>query len=58
MLRQIYQITLSYATYGIIVDNGIVIHAPPIAQWMIGKHINEIMDWVNRKHGTIDNIIL
>jgi hypothetical protein len=58
MARQIYYISLSYATFGIVVDNNIVIAAPPIAQWMIGKHINEIIDWVNRKHGTINNLIL
>jgi len=52
----IYRIVLSYACYGIIVENLIVIHAAPIARWMIGKNISFIEEWVAKKHGTVNLI--
>ena len=49
----LYRVKLSYATYGIEIENDIVTEAPPIAKWMIGKNIVTIMSWVANKHGNI-----
>ena len=50
-----YQIDLSYACFGIVVDNktGRVIDAPPIARWMVGEFYTEIRLWVELKGGKI-----
>jgi hypothetical protein len=45
---------LPYATFGIEVnDCNIVTDAAPIARWMIGKHINAVAAWVERKEGVM-----
>lgn len=46
-----YWISLSYATFGVATENGIVTIAPPIGKWMIGKNIDFIQKWVEKKHG-------
>jgi hypothetical protein len=52
-MKELYQITLSYACAGIIVENDIVKETAPIFHWMKGKNINEVKSWVNKKSGTI-----
>jgi hypothetical protein len=32
--------------------------APPIAMWMLGVDLEEIVKWVERKNGTINHIEL
>ena len=49
----LYIINLSYATFGIVVDNDTVIRAAPIGSWMVGKNITFISRWVSKKGGTI-----
>jgi len=52
-----YRIKLSYACYGVRVsDNGIVYYAPPVAKWMIGKHIHIVKQWVAGKGGTCETM--
>ena len=45
-------VCLSYATYGIKVEGGIVMDAAPIARWMIGKDTAFIREWIAKKGGT------
>lgn len=45
-------VTLSYATYGLVVIDNKVVDAPPIARWMIGKDIGQCAAWVRSKGGT------
>jgi hypothetical protein len=52
-MTTLYQITLSYYCIGIEVSNRVVINAPPIARWMIGKPLAKIMPWLARKEAKI-----
>ncbi len=49
-------VKLPYATFGIRVEEGKVIKAPPIAKWMVGKTVLEVRAWVKGKKGTVDII--
>jgi len=53
----LYWISLHYATFGIVVDDDLkVVGAAPIGQWMIGKDISYIQNWVKLKKGTIREV--
>lgn len=48
------RVTLSYACFGIVVDqDGVITEAAPIAGWSIGKTLLEFDDWVKSKGGSI-----
>ena len=47
-------INLSYATFGLVVRNGIVIQAPPIARWTIGKSSYSVTNYYNNKGAKIE----
>ena len=52
-----YRVQLSYATFGLDVDeNGVVIDVAPIGWWMRGKHISTVGRWVDRKGGEMLNL--
>jgi hypothetical protein len=53
----LYQIWLSYAVFGIVVQNDLVVEAAPIGKWMIGKNIEYVKKWVEKKHGSVHKII-
>lgn len=38
-----------YAVYGIVVKDGIVIDAAPIAKWMVGRKTEDIRTWLRSK---------
>lgn len=48
MTRAVW-VQLSYCTFGIEVEDGVVVDAAPIARWMIGKSEQEVADWVRSK---------
>jgi len=52
-METLYWIDVNYACYGIIVKNGIIIEAPPIAKWATGKSFKEFQRFVQRKNGKI-----
>ncbi len=52
----LYQITLSYACFGIVVEDGIVVEAAPIGGWMVGKRISYITAWVIKKWGMLKQV--
>lgn len=54
----LYRVNLPYACYGLIVDNGRVTEAPPIAKWMEQKRktIEYVMLWIKGKGGTVELI--
>ena len=52
-MQESYYIDLDYATFAIDVKDSIVVEAPPIAKWIIGKSYAEVSRWVDRKHGII-----
>lgn len=49
----LYRIELSYACFGVITENNLIIRTPPIATWMMGKRIDTIISWVKTKNGKI-----
>jgi hypothetical protein len=54
--KGLYQITLSYACFGIEVEEGMVVFAAPIAKWMVGKDLSYVEKWVKKKNGKIEKI--
>lgn len=50
----LYVINLPYANFGIIVENDIIIKTPPIGQWMMGRDVSFVSQWVNKKGGTTE----
>jgi hypothetical protein len=46
-------ISLSYATFGVSIVNGIVAEAPPIARWMTGRNVAEVVRWARGKRAVI-----
>lgn len=56
-MEYLYRITLKEACFSIIVNsNKIVIKTAPIGNWMKGKNINFIINWVKSKKGTIEYV--
>lgn len=53
MEEQLYHISMDYATYGAVVNDGIVTLAPPIAKWMIGEKWIVCKAWLDRKKAKI-----
>ena len=49
---KLVEVTSSYASYGIVVRDGIVVDAPPIAKWLIGKSSVFARIWIRDKDGT------
>lgn len=55
--KYLYQVRLSYATYGIVVQDGYIRRAAPIARWMEGREISDIKKWIiNKKGGEIEKV--
>lgn len=54
MKVSLYQVKLSYCTYGLIVKQGFVTRSAPIARWTEGKEIEQIERWVATKNGTCE----
>jgi len=42
-MEELFWISTSYATFGIVAENGIVIETAPIAKWAIGKKIGYVL---------------
>lgn len=52
-MSDLLQVSLSYATFGIVCHDGHVVDSAPIGKWMIGKSKQYIGDWVNQKGGKV-----
>lgn len=48
---KLVRVVLPYATYGLIVKDGIIVDAPPIARWLIGKTTAFARLWIRDKRG-------
>jgi hypothetical protein len=52
-MSELYIIDVDYANFGLIVKDGIVKDAPPIASWAIGKSIKSVLFYyVDQKFAT------
>lgn len=56
MRSRLVQIRLSYATFGVITEDGVVVEAAPIARWMEGKTEEVCAQWVRKKGGVAEVI--
>ena len=52
--KQLYRVTLPYATFGIVFYCGLVLEAAPWARWMKGKNLDYIQAWIHQRKGTIE----
>lgn len=43
-------VSLSYATYGLVVKDHMIVAAPPIAAWMIGKSEIVVIRWLRGRN--------
>ena len=47
-------VSLSYGTYGLVIENDQVKEAPPIARWMVGKSFGKvILPWLHKRGAKI-----
>lgn len=44
---------VSYATFGIISRDGVIIDAAPIARWMVSKRLTEVKPWLLSKKAKV-----
>ena len=47
----LWWIDIKYACFGIVSKDHVVVQTAPIARWMIGKRIDEVLFWVKKKAG-------
>lgn len=45
-------VSLSYATFGVAVRDGVVVDAAPIARWAVGKPEEQVAAYYRRKGAT------
>lgn len=58
MKRVLYYISLPYATFGLVVEKGIVIEAAPIAKWTLNKQIDVVEKYYLKKNAVVQYIVL
>lgn len=53
-MTTLYQIDTGYACFGIVVTDGKVTDAPPIAKWAIGEQVDFVLDYYREcKNATV-----
>jgi len=52
----LYQVTSDYFCAGLVTENNIVIKAAPIIAWMVGKILNNILPYIEKKQWKIMKI--
>jgi len=50
---ELYYISLSFAVFGILVEDDIVVDSAPIGRWMVGRNIKVVMKYVEKHNGKI-----
>lgn len=56
MADRLFRVDLPHGCFGITINDGIVVDAPPIAWWMIGKPDYAVDEFVDAKGGTITEV--
>jgi len=49
-------ISLGYATFLLVCENGKIKDAPPIAKWTIGKDVGYIVDYFMKRNAYIEHL--
>lgn len=53
MADRLFWVSLSYATFGLVVAGDQVVEAPPIAQWATGKSVAYVLRYFRSKGAQI-----
>lgn len=53
MTKRWIWVSLPYATFGIAVADGVVVGAPPIAKWVLGRDEREVAGYFRRRGAKI-----
>lgn len=48
-----YAVRLPYATFALVVRDGVVVRAAPIARWAVGRPEDEALEYYRRKGGSV-----
>ncbi len=51
--HMIYQIDTGYACFGLVVKDGTIVEAAPIAKWTIGKNVGGVLDYYRKKKAKV-----
>ena len=52
--EQLYRAVLSYAVFGLVVRDQVVVRVAPIASWMRGRPLAAVRRWIQKKAGTLE----
>lgn len=54
--QRLFWVDVHHACYGILSSDGVVVDAPPIAAWMIGKTLASLKPYLIRKKARVIEI--
>jgi len=49
-------VSLTYATFGLVVRDGRIVDGPPISRWTIGKPERQVADYYRRKGARFEDL--
>ena len=52
-MTYLVSITTHYASFGLVVRDGVVVEAAPIARWTVGRNARAVVGWWLRRGATI-----
>lgn len=52
------RVELSYATFGLRIEEGRVVEAPPIARWALGRTERQVADYYRHKGARFERLTL
>lgn len=55
--KRLFLVILPFACYGLVSVDGKITAAPPIAKFLIGRHLSTACSYVGTKHGTITEVV-
>jgi len=56
IFRIVYQVSLPYSAFEIVVVNNVVHEADAMGKWMKGKSLGYIEGWVSQRDGTVEPV--
>lgn len=56
-MERFFWVDIHYACFGLLARDGVVVDAPDIAKWMIGKKLTDIKPWLKSKKAIAKEIL-
>lgn len=50
-MEKLYRVVIHYACFGFTAVDGVVVEAPPIAHWIVGRRVVDIISYYERVKG-------